>query len=105
MRKLFTTLLLSGGLAVVTAPKGWAEKKKTDEQEETVALADVPPAVRATIEKEANGAHLKKIEQSTSKKGQVVYELEIVKSGQQYEILIAADGTVLKRKAEKPGED
>ena len=60
--------------------------------------------MRTAIDNESRGAEVKKIEKST-KKGKVVYEIEIIKGGQHYEILIAADGSVLKRKAEKPGQD
>jgi hypothetical protein len=61
-----------------------------------VPLAQVPPAVRATIEREMQGGRLKEIERET-KNGRVVYEVEMVRDGKERELHIAEDGTVLKR--------
>jgi uncharacterized membrane protein YkoI len=98
MKEIAVALLL--GFLIVDAPIRSAGAK---EKEETVTLADVPPAVRTAIETESRGGELKKIERVTKKK-KVVYELELLKGGQELEVVIAEDGTVLKRKIEKGGK-
>ncbi|HEX6213140.1 MAG TPA: PepSY domain-containing protein [Methylomirabilota bacterium] len=61
-----------------------------------VSLEQVPPAVRATIERELGGGRLEEIERET-KNGRTVYEVELVRDGKEREVHIAEDGTVLKR--------
>jgi hypothetical protein len=61
-----------------------------------VSLEQVPPAVRATIERELGGGRLEEIERET-KNGRTVYEVELVRDGKEREVHIAEDGTVLER--------
>lgn len=61
-----------------------------------VPLEQVPPAVRATIEREMQGGRLEEIERETMN-GRTVYEVELVRDGKKRELHIAEDGTVLKR--------
>jgi hypothetical protein len=60
-------------------------------------IDQVPPAVRATIERETRGGRIKEIERQT-KNSRVVYEVELVQGDKEYEIHVALDGTLLKRK-------
>ena len=76
----------------------WAD----DEREEEIALEQVPAAVRETILKEAAGAKITEVERETMN-GKTVYEAEFLRNGQEIEIKIAPDGTVLSREIE--GED
>ncbi|MBN2490080.1 MAG: PepSY-like domain-containing protein [Planctomycetes bacterium] len=69
------------------------------DDEEQVSLEQLPPAVRATIEKHAAGATLKEIEKET-RNGVVTYEAEIVRDGVTYELKVAADGKFLAMEAE-----
>ena len=62
-----------------------------------VRIDQVPPAVRATIEREARGGRIEEIERET-KNGRVVYKIEFVQGDKEYEIRVAQDGTLLKRK-------
>jgi uncharacterized membrane protein YkoI len=106
MKRTIARLLYLLIVASLSTTPAWAAKKGKDKdgKETTVTLAEVPAAVQTAIEDESRGAEVKKIEKST-KKGKVIYELEIIKARQQYEILISEEGSVLKRKAEKPGQD
>src|SRR5581483_312249 len=72
-----------------------------DEKEAKVPIDQVPAAVKATIEKESQGATLKEIHKETEG-GKTIYEAEIVKDGKEFQIHVAGDGTVTKRET---GED
>ncbi len=75
-----------------------------DEQEEEVTLDQVPAAVKATILKESAGGKITEIERET-KNGKTVYEAEFLRNGQEIEIKIAPDGTVLGREVEGEEDD
>jgi uncharacterized membrane protein YkoI len=66
-----------------------------DEDEEEVTLDEAPAAVQATILKHAQGGTIEEIERETED-GQVVYEAEVEINGKEYEIEVAADGTLLE---------
>ncbi len=66
-----------------------------DEDEEEVTLDEAPAAVKATILAQAQGGAIKEIERETED-GQVVYEAEVEINGKEYEIEVAADGTLLE---------
>ncbi len=59
-----------------------------------VSIDAVPAVVKATILAEAHGHVIREIEMAT-KKGQAVYEAEIIVDGRETDILVAADGTLL----------
>ncbi len=88
--------LLVGLFAMVALVGGAA-----DEQEEAVTLDQVPDPVKATILTESAGGRITEIERET-RNGNVVYEAEFVRDGQEIEIRIAPDGTVLGREVERP---
>ena len=72
------------------------EDDDEDEIEEKVSLDDVPEAVKATMLKEAAGAEIEEVVKETED-GQVVYEAEFEADGQEIEIEVATDGTLLER--------
>src|SRR5215207_243976 len=65
-------------------------------KEEKVKLADCPEAVKKTIKEKANGGKIVEVEKETKKDGMVVYEAEIKKDGKEIEVVVAADGTLIK---------
>ena len=67
------------------------------EVEEEVSLASVPAPVKTTIEKEAAGQKLGKVE-SVTKDGNVAYETVVRKNGKKTEIKVASDGTLVADK-------
>ncbi len=73
-------------------------------EEENVTLDQVPAAVKATILKEAAGAEIKEIERET-KGGKTVYEAEFLLEGEEIEIEVASDGTLLGREVEQDSDD
>lgn len=86
--------------------KGKEDKDDDDdgEEEEELTIEQVPAAVKATILAEAAGATVKEIEREF-KNGQTVYEAEWVVNGQEIEIKVAPDGTLLKKQVEEDDDD
>ena len=75
-----------------------------DEQEEEVTLEQVPAAVKATILKESAGGKITEIEREMES-GKTIYEAEFILNGDEIEIKIAPDGTLLGREVEQEGDD
>jgi uncharacterized membrane protein YkoI len=69
-----------------------------------VSLDAVPEAVKATILKEAAGAEIREVEKETEG-GVTVYEAEVIIDGQEVDIDVAADGTLLGKEVEDEDED
>ncbi len=76
-----------------------ADEEEDDEGDVQVSLNDVPEAVKATILNEAAGAEIKEIEKETEN-GQVLYSAEVVVGGQETDIEVAPDGTLLGKEVE-----
>ena len=92
-------VLLAAGLAL-------AIPALADGKEEKVKLADCPEAVQKTINDNANGGKIVEIEKETSKDGTVTYEAEVKKAdGTEIEIVVAADGKLIKIETEDDEED
>jgi uncharacterized membrane protein YkoI len=80
------------------------DNENGDEDEEQVSLADVPGEVQATLVKEAAGAEIKEIEKE-NEDGQVIYSADVIVGGQEVEIKIAPDGTLLGKEVDDEDED
>jgi uncharacterized membrane protein YkoI len=74
-------------------------------KEEKVKLADCPEAVQKTIKDKANGGTIVEVEKETKKDGTVVYEAEIKKDGKEFDVVVAADGTLIKVEQEDDDDD
>lgn len=75
-----------------------------DDEGETVTLDKVPAAVKETIEKEAQGGKIKKVEREV-KGEKTVYEAEVIIEGKEFEIKVAADGKLISKKQEDNDDD
>ena len=96
--------ILALGLAVTTVVRAASEKEQEAKKEtaaQKVALADLPAAVRATIDREMPGADIKTIEKE-EEHGKVVYDVEAKLKGKNVEMDIASDGKVLTREESVP---
>jgi hypothetical protein len=93
--------ILSMSLAAAGLSTGWSEEKET-----RLNAADVPAAVKATLEKAANGAQLSEFERE-QKQGKTVYTAEIpgTEKGTVTEFTVAEDGTLLGQETEKSDGD
>ena len=96
------TLRLAIGLSAVGMMSLGAGAARADEQE--VTLDQVPAAVKATILKESAGGKITEIERETTD-GKTVYEAEFILNGEEIEIEIAPDGTLLGREVEQESDD
>lgn len=70
----------------------------------TVSIDAVPTAVKATILAQAQGNAIREIEMDTEN-GRTVYEAEVVIDGQETDIRVAADGTLLGAELDDEGDD
>lgn len=98
-RKATVTIIALGFAAMLTLVA-----RAAPEGEEEVTLDQVPAAVKATILKEAAGGKITEIERET-KKGKTIYEAEFILDGDEIEIKVAPDGTLLSREVEHEGDD
>jgi len=73
-------------------------------EEEGLTLDQVPEAVRATILREAAGAKITEIERETEN-GKTVFEADFLRDGQEIEIQVAPDGTLLGKEIEQEDDD
>jgi uncharacterized membrane protein YkoI len=77
------------------------ERDKEDRDEAvTVALNDLPQAVQDTVTNEAKGGEIGEIEKE-EEGGKVVYDVDVKIEGKKFELKIADDGTLLKKKADE----
>ena len=67
--------------------------EKAEAAESKVALKNLPPAVRATVEAETKNATLKGVSKE-KEKGQTVYELESIVNGRTRDLMIDSAGKV-----------
>jgi hypothetical protein len=65
--------------------------------DDDVSLDAVPPPVKATIQREVKGGQILDLDRDT-KQGKVVYEVEFVDAGKNWEIHVAEDGKLLSRR-------
>jgi uncharacterized membrane protein YkoI len=93
--------------ALITVANAGSEKAcgageaKEKAKAQKIALADLPAAVRAAIDKEIPGATIDQIEKETAD-GKVVYDVEAKLNGKRVEMDLAGDGKVLTRQDEVP---
>jgi hypothetical protein len=62
-----------------------------------VTMAQLPPAVRQTLEREAAGGEVEEIELETKADGVITYSADTKIGGKIYDITIAQDGTLISR--------
>jgi hypothetical protein len=88
------TSLLTALLAFPLVLAGCAGSKETP-----VAMTDLPPAVRATLDRESAGGKVTELEKEV-KKGKTVYSADATISGVNWDISIAEDGTLIAKEKE-----
>jgi len=97
-RRVAASFILSA-LAIT----GCASHNDREDDEVTVAMGDVPPAVRATLERESAGGKVTEIEKEM-KNGKTVYSADMTINGADWDIQVAEDGAVISKEREKAGE-
>ena len=104
MKKLYLIL----ALALTAGILFWGFQAITSDAEEDkevkVAVSDLPKAVLATVNAEAPGEVIEEIEM-VEEDGKVVYEIEVEIDGKEFELEIAADGTLLEKLADDEDDE
>jgi len=89
------TMLLVAGIAVLGAACASMKegKEKKNEAAETVTLAQLPVAARATVERETAAGTIAKIDKE-NENGKTVYDVEATVGGKHVEYTVATDGAI-----------
>lgn len=94
--------VVAAGLVV-----GCENMKHHHEEEEgnevKMTLDQVPPAVRASLEREAQGAVIKTVDKEEDK-GKVIYETDVMVNGKNWEIKVDGEGKVVSKKLDPENE-
>ncbi len=67
--------------------------------EQTISMAEVPPAVKATLDREAKGGQVTESEKEM-KNGKTVYSFDAKVDGKAWDIVIAEDGVLISKEPE-----
>jgi len=94
---LFTAITLVLFLAITV----FAGEEKNEADEKEISLKDAPPAVQATIEKQAAGKEIKEIEIKI-KDGKEIY---VVDEGTEKDFMVSSDGKFLGFEEEEESEE
>jgi uncharacterized membrane protein YkoI len=108
MKRIAATIVVAAVVVTASALSGlipsagllngvWAvdeAKGAREQRDEKVSFDQVPPPVKATIERESAGGQVTGISQATER-GQAAYAVTIRKDGQKMTMYVKADGTVL----------
>lgn len=86
------------GILGMVALTGWATVGADEKQ---LTLDEVPAAVKATILREAGKGKINEIERD-NRGDKLVYEAEILLDGDEFDIIVAPDGTLLGREGDAP---
>jgi uncharacterized membrane protein YkoI len=73
------------------------ESEANEKNEITITMDQLPAPVKATLQRESNGGSISEIEQE-EKEGKPVYEADAMIGDKKYEIKVADDGTLIKKK-------
>jgi len=73
------------------------EKEKEEGKEQKVEFKSVPQAVQATLTAESGGAAITTVDKEEDD-GKEIYEADVMIKGKNYEIKVAADGTLISKK-------
>src|SRR5437016_3773054 len=75
-------------------------KEAEEGAEVKMSINDVPPAVRDTLMREANGAKITTVDREMMD-SKTIYETDVMSGGQNWEIRVDQAGNVISKKAEK----
>ena len=97
MKSQILKALLIVGVGTLMAGCAATEKEGPEVQ---VKLADCPRPVQDTLAKEAPGVTITVVDKEEAK-GKTTYEADAVLNGRNYEIRVAADGTLILKKLDE----
>jgi hypothetical protein len=79
------------------------EREEEEGNEVKMTLDQVPPAVRAALQREAQGAAITTVDKEESK-GRTIYETDVMMNGKNWEIKVDEDGRVVSKKLDPESE-
>jgi hypothetical protein len=91
--------LTMAGLTVIKAPAA-----EQEENEVKVSFKEAPSAVRKTLKREAGGAGIETVDKE-QKDGKTVYEADAKIEGQNFEIVVGEDGTLISKKPDNEEDE
>ena len=101
LRYLTATIALC---VITVGPAVLLAQDEQDEKEQKVAFSSLPQAVQATFRKEAGNQKIETVEKDVED-GKTVYEAEVTIDGDEYEIEVAEDGTLISKEIEDEEDD
>lgn len=99
----FVVLALSGALAACNMHKG-KDAKEEGGEEQKIAFEKVPAAAQATIKQEAGDQKVDSVD-AEEMDGKTVYEVDVVQNGQNYEVIVGADGKIISKKVDNEADE
>jgi|SRR5579859_7519717 len=106
MRTRFSWVLVAALAAGCTSMNGQDKSKaeKDEGNEIKIKFAEAPEAVQKTLTEQAGGAKIDSVDKQT-KDGKTVYEADAVINGTNYEIVVGADGQLIKKAVDKEEDE
>jgi len=103
MSMRFTWVLVVALAAGCTSMNGNGKSKAEKEEgnETKIKFAEAPEAVQKTLTEQSGGAKIDTIDKETTPDGKTVYEADAVINGTNYEIVVGADGKIVKKQVDK----
>ena len=86
-------------LALAFSSGGCASREHAEANETVIKMSDVPPRVKATLDRETAGGKVTEAEKEMMN-GKAVYSFDAEIGGKEYDIAIAEDGTLLSKEPE-----
>lgn len=92
--------IVAGALVIpVSVTSAYADQKNSENRiEHKITMAQLPAAVKLTVQRESRGKTLEWME-SVEKNGKTVYEMELVSNGKGQVIEVSDAGKVIDRRA------
>ena len=95
--RTMTVAVLAGALALGGVGRAVADEGEGSHEGQSITMAELPAVVQTTLQREARGAQIEELTKQTRENGRVAYGAELVKDGKGRNILLNADGKILKR--------
>jgi uncharacterized membrane protein YkoI len=98
MKKRWLTVVFVGlGLMGCASMEHHGEDKDNDDNEVKITLDQAPAPVQATLQAQTSGGRITDLDKETDD-GKTIYEADATIGDKAYEIKVAEDGTLLKKK-------
>ncbi|MBC7834913.1 MAG: hypothetical protein H7Y88_07410 [Phycisphaerales bacterium] len=102
MKRLLTIVPLVGLAAI--AGCHYDDDDDGDGNEVAVTMTDLPAAVRATLDRESVGGNVTEVDREMHG-NQTIYSADMTMNGEDWELEIAADGSLVSKQRETDDDD